>query len=61
MECYRNRKRDLHIVFIDLEKAYDKVPRDVLWRYLEKKGVSLEYTRVIRDMYKGVRLKLRLC
>ena len=39
MERYWDQQKDLHIVFIDLEKTYDRLPREVLWKVLEKKGV----------------------
>ena len=54
MEKYRERKKDLHMVFIDMEKAYDSIPRGIKWDSLKARGISQRYIEVIRDMYDRV-------
>ncbi|PKU62022.1 hypothetical protein MA16_Dca012131 [Dendrobium catenatum] len=51
LEKYRENKEDLHMIFIVLEKAYDKVPREVLWKVLEKKRVNNAYIQISEDIY----------
>ncbi|GJS60272.1 retrovirus-related pol polyprotein LINE-1 [Tanacetum coccineum] len=59
MEKYMERQRDLHMAFLDLEKAYDSVPRELIWKNLVDKGSSRRYIKVIRDMYDGAKTRVR--
>jgi hypothetical protein len=36
MERYKVQKKDLHMVFFDLENVYNKVSRNVMWCALQK-------------------------
>ncbi|KAK3558030.1 hypothetical protein QTP86_006358 [Hemibagrus guttatus] len=43
----------------DLEKAYNRVPREELWYYMRKSGVAEKYVRVVQDMYERSRTVVR--
>lgn len=58
-ESYREGLMDLHMVFTDLEKAYDKVFGELIWSVLEKKGVKVRYIEVIKDMYDRASMLVR--
>ncbi|KAK3512316.1 hypothetical protein QTP70_004627 [Hemibagrus guttatus] len=59
MEKYRAGQRELHCVFVDLEKTYDRVPREELWYCMRKSGVAEKYVRVVQDMYERSRTVVR--
>ncbi|KAK3507156.1 hypothetical protein QTP70_009289 [Hemibagrus guttatus] len=59
MEKYRDGQRELHCVFVDLEKAYDRVPREELWYCMRKSVVMEKYVRVVQDMYERSRTVVR--
>ena len=53
MEKYREGQKELHCVFVDLEKAYDKVPREEVWYCMRKSGLAEKYVTIVQDMYDG--------
>ena len=46
------------MVFVDLEKAFDRIPRDLIWWCLRKKGVSEEYVKIVQDMYRSIKTQV---
>ena len=47
-EKYLAKKEDLWMAFVDLEKAFDRVPREVIWWALKYLGVDEWIVSVIR-------------
>ena len=39
---------ELYMVFVDFEKAFDSIDREVLWKMLRHYGVPEKIVRVIR-------------
>src|SRR5687768_5982162 len=54
VEKFRDAAKDLHMIFIDLEKAFNRIPRDLIWTALRSHGVPEQYVQIIMDMYKDV-------
>ena len=50
-EKSREYGKDLFACFVDLEKAYDRVPRDKLWKVLQEYGVDGQLLRAIKSFY----------
>ena len=43
--------KDLFACFVDFEKAYDRVPRDKLWKVFQEYGVDGQLLRAIKSFY----------
>jgi hypothetical protein len=60
VEVYQSQKKTVYCAFIDFRKAYDSVNRDILWSCLEQMGIHGNYMNTLRNMYKEVRMRVRI-
>ena len=60
IEKYGKVRKELYLIFVDLEKAFDRVPREVIWWALRKKGVMEHEVRAVMEMYKEAETSVKL-
>ena len=54
-EKYLAANKRLYVAFVDLEKAFDRVPRKVIWWALRKLGVDVWIVHLVQGMYSNAR------
>ena len=59
-EKYLVVNKRLYMAFVDLEKAFDRVPRKVIWWALRKLGVEEWIVRLVQGMYANARSRVRV-
>ena len=60
-ELGRQRKIPLYMCFVDAQKAYDSVDRELLlWKVLARAGVPSVMIDVIRQFHDGMRARVRM-
>ena len=60
MERKKSKGGKLYLEFLDIEKAYDRVNREMVCKVLEKVGLSRKIVNIVRSMYENTRAKYRL-
>ena len=59
-EKYLDKKKELYFAFVDLEKAFDRVPRDIVKWAMRKLGVDEWLIQTIMAMYENSSSRVRI-
>ena len=59
-EKYLAKRKNLYFAFVDLEKAFDRVSRDVVWWAMRKLAVDEWIINVVQAMYSNSRSRVRI-
>ena len=60
MKDHNNKNLTLYFAFVDLEKAFDRVPRKVLWWAMRSLGIEEWVVRLVQGMYNNARSRVRV-
>lgn len=54
LEKSKEHRVPLHLIFFDLEKAFDSICRETLWRILAKFGLPSRFISIVRALHDGM-------
>jgi hypothetical protein len=60
IEKKKATNRELHLLFIDLTKAYDSVPLNKLWETLDRPTINTRVIETIKSLYEGSNSKIKV-
>lgn len=58
LEKCREQHQELHLVFVDLVKAFDSVNREVLWELLLRIGIPSKIVNIIRSFHQDMEARV---
>ena len=59
-EEYQKQDKKLYMCFVDMEKAFERVPRKVMELAMRKKGISEVMVRAVMSLYDGAKTRVRV-
>ena len=51
--------KEVHIAFVDFEKAFHRVDRNLVWQVLEEWGYLQQVIKSIQGLYNGTRIAVK--
>ena len=60
VEKAREHNTKVFMLFVDLRKAYDSIPRQALWLVLQKYGIPAAMINLIRSLHDGMKAEVAL-
>ena len=60
IELHRNQTKPLYIVYVDIKKAFDSLPRDAIWEVLRNINIKGTLLEMIQVLYKNTTADVKL-
>merc|ERR1712002_652821 len=60
-EKFWGKNKSLYVAYMDLEKAYDRIDRDAMWRVLSMYGINGKLLAAVQSMYERSECCIRVC